>query len=167
MKNRHFIFPLSFFLVWLIVMPELVRAQCTCDQIRLKNIMDNAQIQFLNSSGNPVTSLSPDTEYTLRIRATSFICSQNGAGCNSISAPISFIIKIADGCLVFDSPVPPATGRDVGPANNYTANIRIKTLDGDDFSDVCFFRIGSQCFPSPDCTVLDSNSLGDRLVILP
>lgn len=141
--------------------------QCTCDQTRLKNIMDNATITLLNTNGTVATSLSPGTTYYVRVTSTAFSCLTSGSGCASIAAPVTFVLKIADGAVnVFGNPIPPQVGQDVGPPS-YSGSITIQTLTGDDFSDQIFIRVGTQCFPSSTCGLLTSNSLADKSIIKP
>lgn len=145
-----------------------VSAQCTCDQTRLANILSNAEVRLLNTSNQVVTSVSPGTTYYLRVRATTGYCELSGSGCSGINAPVTFQVKLADGALSgFGNPIPPAIAQDVGTSNNYTAIFQIQTLTGDDFSDVIYFRIGAQCFPSPSCGLLSSSLSSDRQVLLP
>jgi len=150
-----------------VVLPGALKAQCTCDQTRLKNIMDNATITLLTSGGLPVSTLSPGTTYRVRITSTAFSCQLTGSGCSGINAPVTFIIKTADGAVSNSgNTIPPAVGQDVG-SPNYSADILIKTLTGDDFSDQIFLKVGTQCFPSTTCGLLTSNALADKSVLKP
>lgn len=129
--------------------------------------MDNATIQLLTTGGGAVATLSPGTTYRVRITSTAFSCQLSGSGCASVSAPVSFMIKIADGALSnAGNPIPPAVAMDVS-SPNYSGDILIQTLTGDDFSDQIFLKVGTQCFPSITCGLLTSNSLADKSIIKP
>ncbi|NBW37186.1 MAG: hypothetical protein EBR30_19625 [Cytophagia bacterium] len=102
------------------------KGQCTCDQTRLKNIMDNATITLLNTNGTVAISLSSGTTYYVRVTSTAFSCLTSGSGCASIAAPVTFVLKIEDGAVnVFGNPVPPQVGQDIGPPN-YSGSIKLK-----------------------------------------
>jgi hypothetical protein len=131
-------------------------AQCTCNQTRLNNIIDNVNVKLVASYGSntAVTSINPGTTYYLRVQATSYTCLQNGSGCNGIFAPVAFYVDLADGCTVFGDYVPPQVGLDVGSGNNYTAYFTIQTFTGGDFLEQLYFRVKAVCFPSPTCGLL-------------
>lgn len=166
MKNKQYISIVAV-MAFLSMMPAVLHAQCTCDQTRLKNIMDNATIQLLTTSGTVVTTLSPGTTYRVRVTSTAASCQTVGSGCAGINAPVTFIIKTADGALTSSgATIPPIVGTDVG-SPSYSGSITIQTPTGDDFSDQMFLKIGTQCFPSPTCGLLTSNSLADKSVLKP
>lgn len=141
-------------------------AQCSCNQTRLQNIMDNVDIKLVASHGSntPVSSINPGTTYYLRVQATSHICEQSGSGCSGINAPVAFYVDLADGCTVFGDFVPPRVGLDVGSSNNFTTYFAVQTLTGGNFLDQLYFRIRAGCFPSPSCNVLIG---GTKQALLP
>lgn len=167
MKNLK-IFSLILVMALSALMPLSASAQCTCDQTRLKNILDNASITLLTTSMTTATSISPNTQYYLRVTASTNACFLSGSGCSAIGSPINLQIKIMDGATKSDGVtyVPPAYGMDVSPPS-YQALFSIKTLSGDDFTNEIFFKIGAQCFPSSTCGYLTSNALADQLIIKP
>ncbi|GAA5028290.1 hypothetical protein GCM10011506_14970 [Marivirga lumbricoides] len=134
-----------------------ISAQCCSQQVLQEQILPNLQITILNSSGNPVSSLSPGTNYTLRIKATSGTCFVSGSGCGTGLAPANLYVQFAFGCLLDGGTAPPSRGRDVGPSNNYTANINLTTLTGASFSSQITLLVNAQCTAPGSCGLVNNS----------
>lgn len=143
-------------------------AQCDCSQTRLSNILNNITVQVLDLSNNPVSSLSPGTDYRIRVTATAYYCTQSGSGCSAIGAPTMFLLKQAVGVVQTSTgnPIPPVYGLHTGPFQSWTVNFAVTTLTGSDFSTSIFLLIGATCFPSVSCDDLESGLGADRFVLL-
>jgi hypothetical protein len=115
-----------------------VKSNAQCGSVLwLDGMINNNQvsIQLLNTSGQPVSSINPSTNYILRIRATGGTCLVSGSGCATGAAPAAFYVRFASGCTIDGRTIPPeSTGRDVDSSGNYTANLPLTTLPSGSFS---------------------------------
>ncbi len=126
---------LGLYLGLIVGLSQNVAAQ-TCGSVDWLNqrVIPDVSIEILNTSGQPVSSLNPSTNYTLRIRSTGGTCGVSGSGCSSGFAPVAFVVIFASGCTIDGRTIPPeTTGRDVGSSNNYTANLNLRTLSSGSF----------------------------------
>lgn len=122
-------------------------------------VPNNVTIELLNTSGVPVSSVSPGTNYTLRVRATAWTCLVSGSGCATGAAPTAFLVVFATGCTIQGLTVPPPVGMDVGSGTNYTANFNLTTLPSGSFGGQVFLLVRARGSEVNVCDFRESSNV--------
>lgn len=153
---------LGIFVVLILALNVKSNAQCGSISWLNNQVIPNVSIQLLNTSGQPVSSVSPSTNYILRVKANGGTCLVSGSGCATGAAPVAFYVKFAGGCTVDGKTIPPdVTGRDVGTGNNYTAHFSLTTLPSGSFGGQVLILVTAVGTEVGVCGLKESGSYAD------